>query len=471
MAQARGTPGTRKAENIMSNGNRPPVQLLLVDDDEEMRALVAARFRRLGMRVTEAGSGEDALARTAQARFDVALLDLHLPGISGIELLAALKERLPELEAILLTAHSSIETAVQAMKQGAYDYLTKPFQLADLEVHVQKAHEKVQLSRRERQWVQQIAYESPRYRLVGDSPAMKRVVQLIERVAPADATALVRGASGTGKELVARALHVNSPRADRPLVTVNCAALTESLLESELFGHEKGAFTGAVQTKPGLVEVAEGGTLFIDEIGEMAPGLQAKLLRVLENGQFRRVGGTQEIHADVRVVAATNRNLAEELKGGRFREDLYYRLNVVTIELPPLRERREDIPLLVEHFLTTRQVGPLRSRVSPEAMQALMNYVWPGNVRELANVLERAQILAEDHLITLDDFPEALSAARPGGGPSGGDPRHLSEVERQHVRAVLQQEKGNKVHAARALGISRRSLYRLIEKYSLEGVA
>ncbi len=452
----------------MTNGNRPPVQLLIVDDDEEMRAIVAARFRRLGMRVTEAGSGEEALARAASARFDVALLDLHLPGISGIELLAALKERLPELEAILLTAHSSIETAVQAMKQGAYDYLTKPFQLADLEVHVQKAYEKVQLSRRERQWVQQIAYESPRYRLVGDSPAMKRVVQMIERVAPADATVLVRGASGTGKELVARALHVNRPRADRPLVTVNCAALTESLLESELFGHEKGAFTGAVAAKPGLVEVAEGGTLFIDEIGEMAPGLQAKLLRILENGHFRRVGGTQEIHADVRVVAATNRNLAEELRAGRFREDLYYRLNVVAIELPLLRERREDVPLLVEHFLTTRQVGPLRSRVAPEAMQALLSYPWPGNVRELANVLERAQMLAESHVITPDDLPEALAAGALSGGAPGCDPRHLSEVERQHVRAVLQQEKGNKVHAAKALGISRRSLYRLIEKYNLE---
>jgi transcriptional regulator with PAS, ATPase and Fis domain len=324
----------------------------------------------------------------------------------------------------------------------------------------------VQLARRERQWVQQVAYESPRYRLVGSGPAMRRVVGLIERVAPADATVLVRGASGTGKELVARALHANSPRAERPLVTVNCAALTETLLESELFGHEKGAFTGAVQAKPGLVEVAEGGTLFIDEIGETAPGIQAKLLRVLEDGTFRRVGGTQEVHADVRVVAATNRDLAGELRAGRFREDLYYRLNVVAIELSPLRERREDVPELVEHFLATRQVGPLRSRVSPEALAALLRYDWPGNVRELANVLERAQILAEDHLITPDDLPEALSAARPDG-EAGGDPRHLSAVERQHVRAVLHQEKGNKVHAARALGISRRSLYRLIEKYGL----
>jgi DNA-binding NtrC family response regulator len=450
----------------MCTGNPPPIQLLIVDDDEELRGAIAARFRRLGMRVTEADSGEQALTRTAQARFDVALLDLHLPGISGIELLAALKERLPETEAILLTAHSSVETAVQAMKQGAYDYLTKPFRLPDLEVHVQKAFEKAQLSRRERQWVQQIAFESPRYRLVGSSSSMRRVVGLIERVAPADATVLVRGASGTGKELVARAIHANSPRADRPLVTINCAALTESLLESELFGHEKGAFTGAVQAKPGLVEVAEGGTLFIDEIGEMAPGLQAKLLRVLEDGHFRRVGGTQEVCADVRVVAATNRDLAEELNGGRFREDLYYRLNVVTIELPLLRDRREDIPELVEHFLTTRQIGPLRSRVSPEAMQALLSYAWPGNVRELANVIERAQILAEGHLITVDDLPEAMSAGRLPTG-ADGDPRNLSEVERQHVRAVLHQEKGNKVHAARALGISRRSLYRLIEKYGL----
>jgi DNA-binding NtrC family response regulator len=441
--------------------------LLLVDDDDELRAVVAARFRRLGMRVTEARSGEEALARTAQARFDVALLDLHLPGISGIDLLAALKERLPETEAILLTAHSSIETAVQAMKRGAYDYLTKPFRLADLEVHVQKAFEKARLARRERQWVQQVAYESPRYRLVGSGPALRRVVQLIERVAPADATVLVRGASGTGKELVARAIHANSPRADRPLVTINCAALQENLLESELFGHEKGAFTGAVSAKPGLVEVAEGGTLFIDEIGEMATGLQAKLLRVLEDGHFRRVGGTQEMCADVRVVAATNRDLGEELRAGRFREDLFYRLNVVTIELPPLRERREDVPELVEHFLTTRQVGPLRSRVSPEAMQALAGYAWPGNVRELANVLERAQILAENHVITPDDLPETLSAGDLAAGAGGDDPRHLREVERQHVRAVLQQEKGNKVHAARVLGISRRSLYRLIEKYGL----
>jgi DNA-binding NtrC family response regulator len=449
-------------------GTTHPIQLLIVDDDDDMRQDLTELFRKQGHHVTAAVSGEDALDKAGHARFDVALLDLHLPGISGLDLLARLKERQPELEALLLTAHSNIETAVQAMRHGAYDYLTKPFRAAELEVHIQKAFEKVQLQRRERQWLQQLSYESPRYRLVGSSPAMRKVVGLIEKVAATDATVLVRGASGTGKELVARALHSNSSRHARPMVTINCAALQENLLESELFGHEKGAFTGAVAAKPGLVEVAEGGTLFIDEIGEMAPGLQAKLLRVLEDGHYRRVGGTQEMHADIRVVAATNRDLAEEIKKGRFREDLFYRLNVVSIFLPPLRERREDIRELVEHFLSTRQIGPLRSRVDADAMKALLAYPWPGNVRELANVLERAQILAENHVITPEDLPENIVSAAPAPPAEAGDPHHLSEVERRHVQAILQQEKGNKVHAARVLGISRRSLYRLIEKYHLE---
>lgn len=446
-----------------------PIRLLIVDDDEQLRQTLARRFQRNGLTVTEAASGEIALEKIAQIRCDVALLDLHMPGMSGIELLEKLKERQPEMEVLLLTAHGSIETAIQAMKRGAYDYLTKPFHLPELEVHIQKAFEKAQLARRERQWVEQISYESARYQLVGSGPEMQKIIQLLQKVAPTDATVLIRGASGTGKELVARALHYNSPRQSRPLVTINCAALQETLLESELFGHEKGAFTGAATAKPGLVEVAEGGTLFIDEIAEMAGGLQAKLLRVLEDGHYRRVGSTQENTADIRVVAATNKHLREEVKNGRFREDLFYRLNVVTFELPLLRERRHDIPELVEHFLATRQVGPMRSRIEPDALKALVRYDWPGNVRELANVLERAQILSEEHVITLDDLPDAIAeTGSPEEGAADGDPRHLRDVERRHVKEVLQAEKGNKVRAAKALGISRRALYRLISKYHLE---
>jgi DNA-binding NtrC family response regulator len=440
--------------------------LLIVDDDDELRDTLARRFARAGLPVTTAESGEEALGKIARAEFDVALFDLHLPGMSGLDLLAKFKEAQPEAEVLMLTAHGSIETAIEAMRRGAYDYLTKPFQFPDLEVHLEKAYEKARLSRRQRHWQEQVRFESPRYRLVGSSPTMRQVVAMIERVAPTGSTVLVCGPSGSGKELVARAIHYNSERRDRPLITINCAALQETLLESELFGHEKGAFTGAVQAKPGLIEIAEGGTLFIDEVGEMAGGLQAKLLRVLEDGHFRRVGGTQEMQADVRVVAATNRPLDEEQRAGRFREDLYYRLNVIAIALPPLRERREDIPELVQHFLTTRPIGS-HCRIAPEALDALQRYDWPGNVRELANVLERAQILAENHVITTDDLPENLVETAPEPGTLG-DPRRLRDVERRHVQDILRKEKGNKVQAARVLGISRRALYRLIAKYHLE---
>jgi transcriptional regulator with PAS, ATPase and Fis domain len=293
---------------------------------------------------------------------------------------------------------------------------------------------------------------------------MQKAIRLLERVAGTDATILVRGESGTGKELVARALHHNGPRQDRLMVTVNCAALQETLLESELFGHEKGSFTGATQAKPGLIEVAEGGTLFIDEVAEMAPSLQAKLLRVLEDRHFRRVGGTTDRKADVRVIAATNKRLEEEQKGGRFRPDLFHRLNVIPITLPPLRERREDVPALVEHFLATRPVGNERHHVHPDAMRALVAHGWPGNVRELANVLQRAQVLGQGQVITLDDLPEGMiTPTGPEDAPAAA-PQALDDVEWLAVQAALRRADGNKVRAARALGITRRTLYRLIEK-------
>jgi DNA-binding NtrC family response regulator len=396
-----------------------------------------------------------------------------MPGTDGITLLKQALEIDPNLVGIIMTGQGTIQTAVEAMKSGAFDYVLKPFRLQAMLPILDRAMDVRRLkveNVRLKQVLERLTFESARYRIVGTSPGIRKLVSMIEKVAPSDVTVLIRGPSGSGKELVARALHGNSPRKDKPLVTVNCATLQETLLESELFGHEKGAFTGADKAKAGLFEVAEGGTLFIDEIAEMPAGMQAKLLRVLENGHYRRVGGTQEHHADVRVVAATNKPLEEEQRAGRFREDLYYRLNVITISLPPLKDRHEDIPFLVEHLLTTRQVGKTPYAVTPEAMALLVSYDWPGNVRELGNVLERAQILAEGSLITPDDLPDNLNtgaaAARPAAAAPAG-PFDLEALERRHVADVLAKMKGNKVQAAKALGVSRRALYRLIHKYGV----
>jgi DNA-binding NtrC family response regulator len=443
-------------------------RLLIVDDELELRNALCETLADEGYATVGAANGAEGLGVLAKRDFDVLLCDLMMPGMDGIEVLRKALAIDPNLAGIIMTGQGTIPSAVEAMKVGAMDYVLKPFELRTMLPILERclATRRLRLENvRLHQYVARLSYEAPRYQLIGAGSAMQKVVQLIEKVAPTDATVLVRGESGTGKELVARALHHNSPRRSQPLVTINCAALQESLLESELFGHEKGAFTGAQQAKPGLIEVAEGGTLFIDEIAEMAPALQAKLLRVLEDGHYRRVGGTKEAHADVRVIAATNKPLEE---AGRFREDLFYRLNVISIDLPPLRTRREDIPALIEHFLTTRQLGKLRCQVHPDASELLKGYDWPGNVRELANVLERAQILAEDNVITPDDLPESLKMAPPVNEPVGAETLNLSALERRAVRMALQQNKGNKVHAAEALGVTRRTLYRLIEKYGLE---
>jgi len=457
-------------ETSMSTFNRTG-RLLVIDDEVELMEALCESLGDAGFDVEGFDNPAAGLIALRAGEFDILLSDLMMPGTDGIQLLRQALENDPNLVGVIMTGQGSIQTAVDAMKSGAFDYVLKPFRLQqvlpvlDRAMHVRRLRlENVRLKR----MVKELTYESPRYQIVGNSTAIRKVLHLVEKVAATDATVLVRGPSGTGKELIARALHGNSPRQDKPLVTVNCATLQEQLLESELFGHEKGAFTGAEKAKAGLFEVAEGGTLFIDEVAEMSPGLQAKFLRVLEDGHYRRVGSTKELRADVRIVAATNKPLEEEQKAGRFREDLYFRLNVISLNLPPLRERREDIPLLVDHFLKTRPLVRKPMTVAPEAMALLAAYDWPGNIRELANVIERAQILAEGETITVDDLPEALLKALPPSPDVVIDRSDaLDTVERNHVVAVLAKCGGNKVTAAKALGVSRRTLYRLIEKYSL----
>lgn len=443
--------------------NSQPIKLLLVEDEDDFRETTARWMTRMGHVVAEAPNAQEALALFDRHQFDVAVVDMNMPGISGLELLERMKSADIDTEVIILTGQGTIDSAVQAMKIGACDYLTKPFPLADLEQRCQIAQQRGRISKENRQLKAVLKRQQPETRMIGESLAMKEVFRLIERVAPTDKAVLIQGESGTGKELVARSVQENSQRADRPFVTINCAALPENLVESELFGHQKGSFTGAVSDKPGLFEVADGGTLFIDEIGELPLTLQPKLLRVLEDGSLRRVGSHKERHVNVRLIAATNRDLATDVAEGKFREDLYYRINVMSLKLPSLRQRDQDVALLIQHAIDDDWT------VEDNAMQALLRYEWPGNVRQLMNTLERATVLADDKTITIDDLPQEVFQTTnelPHRILSGSTSR-LEEIEKAHIVEVLEREKGNKARAARALGIHRRKLYRLLERYEL----
>jgi DNA-binding NtrC family response regulator len=449
----------------MTLSEPPKIELLIADDDADFRGSAARLFRRRGFNVQEAANGSEALELLNKRNFDVALLDMMMPGLSGIEVLDRIAGESRDVEVILLTAQGTIDSAVKAMKLGASDYLTKPFPLTELEVLIEKAWERSRLKKENRQLKAVLQRSQSDPEIIGQSQAMRAIFRLIEKAAPSDRPILIQGESGTGKELVARALHRLSQRAERPLVIVNCAALPEQLLESELFGHEKGAFTGAGAAKAGLIEIADEATLFIDEIGEMPAAMQAKLLRVLEDGSMRRVGSLRERRVNVRVITATNRNLAEEVRANRFREDLYYRINTMTIDLPPLRQRHGDIRLFIDRFL-----GP-GWEISPEAVEKLERYRWPGNVRQLINVIERAKILADDQSIVASDLPPELNAPPAGSfllGPGEGTlSDDLQALQKSKIVEVLDRVRGNKTRAARLLGITRRSLYRLLERYEL----
>jgi DNA-binding NtrC family response regulator len=440
---------------------KPDLELLLVDDDAELRSAMAEYFAEQGHRVEQCGTGERALEIVEERAFDVVVLDLAMPGCSGIDVLKELQTRSAECEVVVLTGEATVEVAVEAMKLGARDLLTKPIKLKDLDRLVRKAFEAGQLRKENRQLKAVLRRQQSPPAIVGNSEPMQEVFRLINRIGPTDKPILIQGESGTGKELVARALHDASPLADRPLVTVNCAALTETLLESELFGHEKGAFTGAISTKQGLFEVADGGTLFIDEIGELALDLQAKLLRVLEDGTLRRVGSVKERRVHVRLIAATNRDLQHEVKEKCFREDLYYRINVLTIHLPPLRLRKGDLKLLVEHFAGSEW------HIDPQVVPTVSRYTWPGNVRQLLNAIERAKILADDDNIRLENLPPEIVESSHAKPASHGS-IDLETLTREHILETYRLFAGNKARTARALGIARRTLYRLLDKYGID---
>ena len=445
--------------------------ILVVDDEKNIREGLAKLLEMEGHRAIPAADGREALALLERGDVDLMVTDLKMPNLPGDELLRRAQADVPGLPVIILTGHGTIESAVQAMKEGAYDYLTKPVDMGRLTLLVARALSEWEVKRQYREALQELQKRSQFSNIIGKSDAMRRIFEVVQLVSASKASVLITGDSGTGKEMIADAIHYNSERKDKPLIKVHCAALSESLLDSELFGHERGAFTGAVARKRGRFELAHRGTIFLDEIGEVSPGVQIKLLRVLQDKSFERVGGEETIEVDCRIIAATNRELKEAIRQGQFREDLYYRLNVVNIHLPPLRERKEDIPLLISSFLTEfAQAGGKRIEgIDPKARTALYNYPWPGNVRELRNCLESAVVLSRTNLITLEDLPPHIRTDADKNYVKLSLGLSLAEAEAQLIRAELLAQNGNKTRAAEVLGIGRKTLHRKIQEYGLEG--
>ena len=447
--------------------------ILVVDDDAAHRTMLRTLLGGWGYRIEEADDGDSAIQRVQERPYDLILMDIRMVRVSGPEALKQIKAYNPAIPIIIMTAYSSVETAVETLKNGAYDYLTKPLDFDELRLALERAMDHTRLREENRQLRERLGEHFDRRNLIGRSPAMLRILETVSQVAPSDATVLISGESGTGKEMIAGAVHYNSSRKNGPFVTINCAAITETLLESELFGHEKGAFTGAHRRKEGRFRQAHHGTLFLDEISETSLAMQVKLLRVLQERELTRVGGEEAVPVDVRIIAATNKDLRMAVQEGRFREDLFYRLNVVSLHMPPLRERPEDIALLAQHFLE-RFAGRNRKTIrgfTPQAMDLLLRYPWPGNVRELMNAVERAVVLARSEVLAEEDVSPLGEAQGPSGAveeksepDSGGV--SLEEMERAAILKTLGETGGNKSEAARRLGITRKTLHKRLKKYS-----
>jgi len=443
--------------------------VLVVDDERDLLLSLQKALSKEGFRVLIAERGRQALEILQREPVDVMLCDLRMPEMSGTELLRETKKLVPDVEVIMLTAYGTVESAVEAMKQGAYDFITKPFKRVTVVKAIEKALEKQALSRENLYLRQQLERVRPKDQIVGKSAAIERVLELVRRVAPINTTVLITGESGTGKELVARLIHHYSPRKNGPFVAINCGAIPENLIESELFGHVKGAFTGATRDKEGLFKVASGGTLFLDEVCTIPLNLQVRLLRAIEEKEFLPVGGTRPVRVDVRILAASNRDLAKQVEEGHFREDLYYRLNVVNIEIPPLRERKEDIPLLVQYFIDRHNpsLGKRVRGVDEATMSVLVNYEWKGNVRELENVIERAMILCDEDVIRLHHLPPNLAQLSGQAARSDRLKDAVREFERQHIYRVLERVGFDKLYAAKVLGLSQSSLYRKLAELGI----